>query len=169
MFLRVVRKLMETHGWDEANFAATAEGRGIDLQTYLERLSHVNQHGLPVRLSVSPFTSDWRRLLMINVLALPGFKHLVSWARLVSHHHNGSGYHMSLCSVSELPANGAALYENIRQRYDGVRGVLSVHATNSAAEHTDAYTLSHMLLHDADIQELHKSGKYKTRPLHVSL
>jgi hypothetical protein len=160
---------METHGWTEENYKTTGEERDLDLPTFLSRLHHLNTHGLPVRLSVTPITSDWQRLLMINVHALPGFVHLGTWARVVTHYHAGRHYHISLCYVSELPRDGAAAYERIRERYDGMRGVLSVAITNSAADLTDASTLSHELLNDPDITMLHNSGKYSTRPLHVSL
>jgi len=160
---------METHGWDEENYQKTGEERGIDLHTYLTRLHQVNTQGLPVRLSVAPITSNWQRLLMIDVHPLPGFTHLRSWARQVVAFHTGWHYHISLCFVHELPHNGTAAYERIRQRYDGMRGVLSVHITNSAACLTRDSPLSQMILDDADVAELHSSGRYSNRELHVSL
>ncbi len=160
---------METHGWTKENYTTTGDERGIDLPTFFMRLHHSNTRGLPVCLSVSPITPDWRRLLMVHVRALPGFMHLGTWARVVTHYHTGNSYHISLCFVSELPRDGAMAYERIRHRYDGMRGVLSVEVTNSAANLTNVSTLSHMILNDPDIALVHNSGFYSTRELHVSL
>ena len=158
---------LPNHGWDEHSFAETAEQRGIDLQTYLQRLHHINTCGLPVRLRVESVRRSDNSFLQLVCVPGRGFTHLSNDARAVASFLRGERYHISLCFGSEVRDWSA--YDRIRRRYDGKTGVLSVAITNSAADLVPGSALSNELLNDPDIEELHSHGKYAERNLHLSL
>ena len=163
---------LATHGWTDENYAETGHERGLTLTEFLARMHQINSEGLPVRLSVESLRlyKPWqsRELLKIGVHTRPGFTHLSTMAKVVSHFHEGNGYHISLCFKSEL-GRGMEAYERILHRYNGRTGILSVQVANSAAALTPESPLSIELLTDPDIALLHNGGKYWNRPLHVSL
>jgi len=160
---------MDTHGWNEENFAETGASRGLALPDFLARLASINETGLPVRLRVLPLPWSWHDLVEIQVSPQRGFVHLATQAKVVNHYHQGQFYHISLCKRSDLGPDGAAAYRRIWRRFDGENGLLSVHVTNSAANLTRAAALSRALLDDPDVALLHGGGCYADRPLHVSL
>jgi len=161
------------HGWTYDNYASEADQRGLDLGTFLRATHQQNQEGLPVTLEVPPLTWGSHKLwdlLMIFTKPLPGFAHRSNMAKTVKLYHEGWRYHISLCFLKELPADGGwEAYERIRQRYHGRRGVLCIKVSNAQAvlqRGVNAFTDE--LLDDPDVAFLHNAGQYKTRPLHVS-
>ncbi len=105
---------------------------------------------------------------MINVHPLQGFTHLTTMAKVVRHYHEGNGYHISLCFMSELGPGGRDADKRTHDKHNGKTGTLSVQIANSAAALTPQSPLSVELLQDPDITNLHASGKYADRPLHFS-
>ena len=155
------------------NKPSAYEERGLEFEDFMERTRQQNEEGLPVQLEVPAFTwkshKNWD-LLMIICKPLAGFKHRSSMAKTVKLYGEGWRYHISLCFVKELPEDGGwEAYQRIREKFDNKRGTLMGNVKN--AEYTllaGKNDFTDAIVHDPDVDLLHKAGDYKTRNLHVS-